>query len=225
MFQLFPFTLFSTTELIAFANCTKISQNTSDFLFPKKQIGFWVVLPQLTAISWHLFQLQLPSCLVGCWKGKIQVLWANPQPLGMTSASFFSPDLVLQVQMHLSVYKLVHCLFILEDLASTWICQKHKFPQVLCQFKWGLFLPSWLLPLSCAVASYALCWLVQADTKGWSWIGTIQFFGGEKNFATSLVLDQTSWLLKWLLPFLTILWTIHLSLTLSWKNARACTLA
>lgn len=27
------------------------------------------------------------------------------------------------------------------------------------------------------------------------------------------------------LPFLTILWTTHLSLTLNWKNARACTLA
>lgn len=29
---------------------------------------------------------------------------------------FFPPDLDLKVQMHLSVYKLVHCLFILEDL-------------------------------------------------------------------------------------------------------------
>lgn len=32
--------------------------------------------------------------------------------------------------------------------------------------------------------------------KGWSWIGIILLSGGEKIFATSLVLDQTSWLLK-----------------------------
>lgn len=84
------------------------------------------------------FQLQLPCSLVGCWNERIQVPRANPQALGMTLAAFFSPDLELQVQMHLGVYKLVNCLFILEDLTNTWIRQKYKFPPALWWFKWDL---------------------------------------------------------------------------------------
>lgn len=93
-----PIYSFSTNWIDCCRNCTETSQNISDFCFPRTRLP--VVLSQLTAISWHLFQLQLPSCVVHCWeeKGKGQVLSANPQPPGMTVASFLpwswsaSPD-------------------------------------------------------------------------------------------------------------------------------------
>lgn len=61
------YTFFMLSELIAFANCTKkkkkkISNNSE---FPLSQNTDQAVLPQLTAISWHHFHLQLPSYLVG----------------------------------------------------------------------------------------------------------------------------------------------------------------
>lgn len=182
----------------------KISQNTSDFLFLKIPIRFWVELPSLTDSSWHLFQLQLPSYAVGYWKGKVQVqvLWANSQLLGMTSVSFFSPDLDLQVQVHLSVYKLVRCLsdpgrpYKHLNMPKMQVSSRPLLVQVVSLPSSGVssFLHWWLLHLSPAEASYALRWF--KPVKGWSLIGAILFFGGEKNFTTSLVLDQSSWLAK-----------------------------
>lgn len=131
---------------------------------------------------------------------------------------FLLPDLDLQVQVHLSVYKLVHCL--------SYPGRPYKYlntPKIQVSpsplLVWVVSLPSsgvssflhwWLLHLSHAEASYALCWF--KPIKGWSLIGVILFFGGEKNFTTLLALDQSSWLAKKTLPFLTISWAIHLSL-------------
>lgn len=92
-----PIYSFSTKLIDCCRNCTETSLNT-DLCFPRIRLP--VVLSQLTAISWHLFQPQLPSYEVHCWekKGRGQVLLANPQPPGMTAASFLpwswsaSPD-------------------------------------------------------------------------------------------------------------------------------------
>lgn len=58
-----PIYSFSTKLIDCCRNCTETSLN-SDLCFPRIRLP--VVLSQLTAISWHLFQPQLPSYEVHC---------------------------------------------------------------------------------------------------------------------------------------------------------------
>lgn len=175
MFPFFPFTVFLyclNWSLLLIVQKKKNLKYLRTSSFPKYRSSC-----AASAHSNQLASLSSPAAFLfgGLLKGegKDSSSTAKSTAFWKDFCLSFSPDLDLQVQIHWSVYKLVHCLFILEDLTYIWICQKYKFPQVLCQFKWGLFLPSWVLPLSCAVASYALCVDSSKHIEGCSWIRMI----------------------------------------------------
>lgn len=191
MLQLFPFTLFLPTELIAVEIAQKHLKTPQTSAFPGSGSHLCCLSSQQSAGIFFSSSC-LPVKFSAERKRERVNFYQQIHSLLKWLLLLFSPDLDLQVQMYLSVYKLVPCLFILEDLTSSWICQKFKFPHVLCQFKWGLFSTSWLVHLSGAVASYGPCWLFpayQGLVLDWNdWRG--------KDFGPSLVLDQTRWLLK-----------------------------
>lgn len=180
------YTFFMLSELIAFANCTKkkkkISNNSE---FPLSQNTDQAVLPQLTAISWHHFHLQLPSYLVGSWKrkGRIQVLQPNPQPFGKTFACLFLLILICKSRcIGVCINWFIACLSwktlqVFEYAKNTSFLKSFASSSGVSSFPPDSYLLAVLWPTMPCVDS-------SKHIKGWSWIRMIQILEGKKNVAT-----------------------------------------
>lgn len=169
---------FSTNWIDCCRNCTETSQNISDFCFPRTRLP--VALSQLTAISWHLFQLQLPSCEVHCWeeKGKgsssISKSTASWNDCGLFSALILickSRCITVCINWFLACLSWKN-LQVLEYAKNTDFLFSFASSSGVFFFPPDLYILVMLWP----VMPRAGC---SQHIKSWSWTGMIPFFGGE----------------------------------------------
>lgn len=219
------YSFFILSELITFANCTKKKKISNTSELPLSQNTDQAVLPQLTAISWHHFHLQLPSYLVGCWKGKgrIQVLQPNPQPFGRTFACLFLLILICKSRyIGVCINWFIACLswktlHIFEYAKNTSFLKSFASSSGVSSFPPESYLLAVLWPAMPCV------WIHPNISRAVPGLGWFRYWRGKIMLPQSLMLEWASWLLKKTLPFLTIFCAIHSSLASNWTTARACT--
>lgn len=177
------YSFFLPTELIAFANRPKISQNTSDFLFPETRIRLWLVLAQLAAIAWLLFS---SSCLALWWAAEREGFRFHGQIHRLLEWLWllFSP--LILICKSRCIWVCINWFIACLSWKTLQILEYAKNTSSLQPFGGlsGIFPPSWLRYLSRTIAGDAPCGLAQAYRELVLNGNDLIFWGGKENCNT-----------------------------------------